>query len=238
MASSTSMPPRWRMTGRSLRPGLGLASRRFRQLGNEADQLAGLRANSAATSGRRTSSARTTSITSSSPDPAATTRWSRVADHPEGPWKNLREDDSPIVSGGGNAGRIVPAYNMDSQPFIDDDGQAYMYWGWAESMAAKLTPDLKNIDGPVHFLKGTKWLPNGGDAAAVVDGRSRRVHAGHHGRCPARNSAMSPTATRSRPRTTTRTGSRWSTAPATPPDKAGEGMWIPSRARAGMSASP
>ena len=52
---------------------------------------------------------------------------------------------------------------MDSNPFIDDDGQAYMYWGWAEPMAAKLTPDLKNIDGDVHFLKGTKWLPSGGE---------------------------------------------------------------------------
>jgi hypothetical protein len=30
-------------------------------------------------------------------------------------------------------------------------------------MAAKLTPDLKNIDGDVHFLKGTKWLPSGGE---------------------------------------------------------------------------
>lgn len=88
--------------------------------------------------------------------------WIGVADHPEGPWKNLREDNIPIVSGGGNAGRIIPAYNMDSQPFIDDDGQAYMYWGWAESMAAKLTPDMKNIDGEVHFLKGTKWLPVSG----------------------------------------------------------------------------
>lgn len=88
--------------------------------------------------------------------------WIAVADYPEGPWKNLREDNSAIVSGGGNAGKIVPAYNMDSHPFIDDDGQAYMYWGWAESMAAKLTPDLKNIDGDVHFLKGTKWLPSNG----------------------------------------------------------------------------
>jgi len=88
--------------------------------------------------------------------------WIGVADSPIGPWKNLREDNTPIVSGGGKAGRIVPAYNMDSQPFIDDDGQAYMYWGWSESMAAKLTPDLKNIDGDVHFLKGTKWLPDGG----------------------------------------------------------------------------
>lgn len=89
--------------------------------------------------------------------------WVAVADHPEGPWKNLREDNTPIVSGGGKAGRIVPAYNMDAQPFIDDDGQAYMYWGWSESMAAKLTPDLKDIDGPVIFLKGTKWLPSGGE---------------------------------------------------------------------------
>ena len=86
-----------------------------------------------------------------------------VAEHPEGPWKNLREDGSAIVGGGGNAGRMVPAYNMDAQPFIDDDGQAYMYWGWSESMAAKLTSDLKNIDGPVYFLKGTKWLPDGGE---------------------------------------------------------------------------
>lgn len=89
--------------------------------------------------------------------------WIAVADSPTGPWKNLREDNTAIVSGGGNAGRIVAAYNMDAQPFIDDDGQAYMYWGWSESMAAKLTPDLKDIDGDVHFLKGTKWLPSGGE---------------------------------------------------------------------------
>lgn len=89
--------------------------------------------------------------------------WIAVADSPTGPWKNLREDNTAIVSGGGHAGRIVAAYNMDSQPFIDDDGQAYMVWGWSESMAAKLTPDLKNIDGDVHFLKGTKWLPSGGE---------------------------------------------------------------------------
>lgn len=89
--------------------------------------------------------------------------WIAVADSPTGPWKNLREDNTPIVSGGGKAGRIVAAYNMDAQPFIDDDGQAYMYWGWSEAMAAKLTPDLKDIDGEVHFLKGTKWLPSGGE---------------------------------------------------------------------------
>ncbi|MFC1601236.1 family 43 glycosylhydrolase [Candidatus Sumerlaeota bacterium] len=88
--------------------------------------------------------------------------WIAVADGPTGPWQNLREDNSAIVSGGGNAGRIVAAYNMDSHPFIDDDGQAYMYWGWSEAMAAKLTPDLKSIDGEVYFLKGTKWLPDGG----------------------------------------------------------------------------
>jgi len=89
--------------------------------------------------------------------------WIAVADQPAGPWKNLREDNTAIVSSGGKAGRIVPAYNMDSNPFIDDDGQAYMYWGWSESMAAKLTPDLKNIDGQVHFLKGAKWVSGDGN---------------------------------------------------------------------------
>jgi hypothetical protein len=88
--------------------------------------------------------------------------WIGVADSPVGPWKNLREDNTPIVSARGKAGRIIPGYNMDAQPFIDDDGQAYMYWGWSEAMAARLTPDLKDIDGEVYFLKGTKWLPSGG----------------------------------------------------------------------------
>ena len=89
--------------------------------------------------------------------------WVGVADHPEGPWRNLREDDTPIVSGRPPAGRVVPAYNMDAQPFRDDDGSVYMYWGWSEAMAARLTPDLRDIDGEVHFLKGTKWLPSGGE---------------------------------------------------------------------------
>ncbi len=89
--------------------------------------------------------------------------WIGVADDPAGPWRNLREDNTAIVSAGGNAGRIVPAYNMDAQPFIDEDGQAYMYWGWSESMAAKLTADMKDIDGEVVFLKGTKWLPGTGE---------------------------------------------------------------------------
>lgn len=88
--------------------------------------------------------------------------WIAVADHPLGPWKNLRVNNTAIVGGGGNAGRIVPAYNMDAAPFVDDDGQAYMYWGWSEAMAAKLTPDLQEIDGEVHFLKGTKWVAEGG----------------------------------------------------------------------------
>ncbi len=52
---------------------------------------------------------------------------------------------------------------MDSHPFVDDDGSVYMYWGWSESMVAKLTPDLKSIDGEVTFLKGTKWVAESGD---------------------------------------------------------------------------
>jgi len=93
--------------------------------------------------------------------------WIAVADSPTGPWKNLREDNTAIVSGGGNAGRIVSAYNMDAQPFIDDDGQAYLTWSNlkpAQCMIQKLKPNMIEFDGePVeitgldHFREGS-WI--------------------------------------------------------------------------------
>ncbi len=87
-----------------------------------------------------------------------------VSDSPVGPWENVREDGKAIVGGSPDvADTVIAAYNMDSHPFVDDDGSVYMYWGWSESMVAKLTPDLKSIDGEVTFLKGTKWVAESGD---------------------------------------------------------------------------
>ncbi|MGE5944065.1 MAG: family 43 glycosylhydrolase [Flavobacteriales bacterium] len=51
--------------------------------------------------------------------------WAGVSEKPLGPWKNVKEDDSPFIKGD-----MFPEYHMiDAEAFIDDDGQAYLYWG-------------------------------------------------------------------------------------------------------------
>jgi len=42
---------------------------------------------------------------------------------------------------------------IDPYPFIDDDGQAYLYWGnGIEANAYKLKPDMVSVDGDVHRI--------------------------------------------------------------------------------------
>jgi beta-xylosidase len=42
---------------------------------------------------------------------------------------------------------------IDPYPFIDDDGQAYIYWGNGdEANVSKLKPDMVTLDGPVHRI--------------------------------------------------------------------------------------
>ncbi|MEP4534298.1 MAG: family 43 glycosylhydrolase [Cyclobacteriaceae bacterium] len=51
--------------------------------------------------------------------------WAGVANHPTGPWKNAKKDKSPLIKSD-----MFPEYHMiDAEPFIDDDGQVYLYWG-------------------------------------------------------------------------------------------------------------
>ena len=86
-----------------------------------------------------------------------------VADSPVGPWKNVRADGKSIVGSNPHAAdTVVSAYNMDSHPFVDDDGTISRYGGWSDSMVAKLTDDMTAIDGEVTFLKGTRWVADGG----------------------------------------------------------------------------
>ncbi len=70
--------------------------------------------------------------------------WVGVSDTPLGPWKNAKEDLSPLVSS-----KDYPAvHNIDADCFTDEDGQAYLYWGsgfnWINGvcMATKLNPDM------------------------------------------------------------------------------------------------
>ena len=54
-----------------------------------------------------------------------------VSDSPKGPFTNAVK---------------LPVDGIDPAIFVDDDGQAYYYWGQFSSMGAKLNPDMMSID--------------------------------------------------------------------------------------------
>ena len=58
--------------------------------------------------------------------------WVATSDSPEGPFKD--------------GGRIEGPKGIDPNIFIDDDGQAYYFWGQFSAKGAKMNPDLKTID--------------------------------------------------------------------------------------------
>lgn len=75
--------------------------------------------------------------------------WAGVSNRPTGPWKNIKADNSPLIS----AKDFPAVHNIDADCFIDDDGQAYLYWGsgfkWVNGkcMAVKLKKDMHSFDG-------------------------------------------------------------------------------------------
>lgn len=59
-----------------------------------------------------------------------------VADSPYGPFKE---------------GKIIKGISgIDPSVFIDDDGQAYLFWGQSHARGAKLSKDMLSIEGEVH----------------------------------------------------------------------------------------
>ena len=58
-----------------------------------------------------------------------------VSDSPYGPFRNGR-----VIKG---------AEGIDPSIFIDDDGQAYLYWGQGYAKGARLSRDLTRIEGPI-----------------------------------------------------------------------------------------
>lgn len=54
-----------------------------------------------------------------------------VSDSPAGPFKNAVK---------------LPVTGIDPAVFVDDDGQAYYYWGQFSACGAKLNPDMMSID--------------------------------------------------------------------------------------------
>ena len=66
-----------------------------------------------------------------------------VSNSPTGPF----EDKGVIVQGGSRTGQMI-----DSAVFIDDDGQAYLYWGNGRMYGAKLSDDMLSIEGDIKEL--------------------------------------------------------------------------------------
>jgi beta-xylosidase len=87
--------------------------------------------------------------------------WVGVSDKPLGPWKNAKADNTPLVAGN----KFPGVHNIDPDCFIDQDGQAYLYWGsgfnWVNGhcMAVKLKKDMVTFDGepaditPPHYFE-------------------------------------------------------------------------------------
>jgi beta-xylosidase len=92
--------------------------------------------------------------------------WGGVSNTPLGPWKNLKNDQSPIVK----STDYPSVHNIDPDCFIDDDGNAYLYWGsgykWINGhcMAVKLKADMVTFDGaPIevttpHFFEAAHMV--------------------------------------------------------------------------------
>ncbi|MBR5176241.1 MAG: family 43 glycosylhydrolase [Bacteroidales bacterium] len=94
-----------------------------------------------------------------------------VADSPYGPFK----DGKPVE----NANQIDPSV------FIDDDGQAWMFWGQFSAKCAKLNPDMRSIDPSTikdgiiteaehHFHEGIQAFKHNGTYYLVFADISRR----------------------------------------------------------------
>ncbi|KQM27411.1 glycosyl hydrolase [Sphingomonas sp. Leaf11] len=74
--------------------------------------------------------------------------WVGTAPSPAGPWRDAN-GGKPLI-----ARDFAPAYHMiDAEAFVDDDGQAYLYWGsglnWVNGhcFVVRLKPDMVTFDG-------------------------------------------------------------------------------------------
>ncbi|MES2648486.1 MAG: glycoside hydrolase family 43 protein [Bacteroidota bacterium] len=73
-----------------------------------------------------------------------------VSDKPEGPFKDAR--GSAIITNDITASAISWD-DIDPSVIIDDDGQAYLFWGNTNCYYAKLKANMTELDGPVQNIK-------------------------------------------------------------------------------------
>ncbi|HEX2853932.1 MAG TPA: glycoside hydrolase family 43 protein [Opitutaceae bacterium] len=73
-----------------------------------------------------------------------------VADKPTGPFKDAR--GSAIITNDMTTDTKIAWDDIDPAIFIDDDGQAYLFWGNTRCRYAKLKANMIELDGPIQTV--------------------------------------------------------------------------------------
>lgn len=73
-----------------------------------------------------------------------------VSDKPTGPFKDAR--GSALITNDMTTDVSISWDDIDPSVFIDDDGQAYLYWGNTKCRWAKLKANMTELDGPIHTV--------------------------------------------------------------------------------------
>jgi beta-xylosidase len=74
-----------------------------------------------------------------------------VADHPAGPFKDAR--GSALISNDMTTAIKSDKDDIDPTVIIDDDGQAYLFWGNAQCYYARLKENMIELDGPIKTVQ-------------------------------------------------------------------------------------
>jgi beta-xylosidase len=84
-----------------------------------------------------------------------------VSDSPTGPFKDAR--GKALISNDMTTDTDISWDDLDPAVFVDDNGQAYLFWGNTKPRYARLKDNMIEIDGPIHSLD----LPNFTEALYV-----------------------------------------------------------------------
>ena len=73
-----------------------------------------------------------------------------VGDSPTGPFRDAR--GSALVTNDMTKATEISWDDIDPAAFIDDDGQAWLFWGNQKCYYAKLKPNMIEFDGPIEVI--------------------------------------------------------------------------------------
>ncbi len=89
-----------------------------------------------------------------------------VADNPLGPFKDAR--GSALITNDMTTKTDISWDDIDPTVYIEDNGQAYLYWGNTVCYWAKLKENMIELDGPIHSVElpgftEAPWIHKNGD---------------------------------------------------------------------------